>query len=115
MKRQRARSDQAHVALQYVEELRELVNAGLANDTAQGRHSRIPLDFEEDSLLLHLLKLFQFGELALIGNHRAELQAGEVFLVQSPALLGEHNRSLRSEFDRQRYENKHRPQQDDQN
>ena len=48
----RARSDEAHVADEHVQELRQLVDRVLAQDPAHPRHARIALDLEHRARLL---------------------------------------------------------------
>src|SRR5882672_350225 len=81
----RARTDQAHVALQDVEELGELVNRETPQEPADAGHARIVLDLVDrtafdaallDQLLLKIERRALVAELFAdrnVGAHRAEL------------------------------------------
>src|SRR5206468_2480246 len=68
----RARADEAHVALEDVPELRQLVEARLAEPRTDARHARIAGDLEDRAD--HLVEVLELGLLRLgILDHRAEL------------------------------------------
>jgi len=70
----------AHVSLQHVDELWELIDVGLSHEVAKGELARVVLGG------LHQVCI-------LIDVHRAELQAQESLAVQSRSCLTEEDRS----------------------
>src|SRR2546423_13051681 len=54
LRQRRTRADDAHVAAQDVDELRQLVDAVLAQETADRRHPRVVLPLENRARLLVL-------------------------------------------------------------
>src|SRR5205085_2253275 len=91
-------SDDRHIATQDVQQLRQLVDAELTNETTNGCDPRIALDLENGSRLFILTeKLFlqSFGVL----NHRAELEHVELPAMLTDAYLMKEHRSRRSELD----------------
>ena len=73
-----ARADDAHVAEQHVDELRELVEAGVAHDLAPAGDAGVAL---------RGLQAVGLG----VDLHAAELKAGELLAVESGALLAEEH------------------------
>ena len=97
--RQRPRADEAHVAAQDVQELRQLVEAELARITPPTRVTRGSLRILKTGprRLVELLE----RRLALlgVGHHRAELEEAEAPAAESDALLHEEHRAARVELD----------------
>ena len=86
--RQRPWTDQAHIAHKNVDELRQLVDAGFAQEAADRRDARIIANLEYRAA--DLVQVFQTGELPFrIGNHGAKFVEPEATLVDTHALLGE--------------------------
>jgi len=81
----RSGPDYAHVAEQHVDELRQLVDIGLAHDVA-------PLGLA--GVVLCGLQ----GVGLVVDLHAAELDAGELLAVEAVALLAEEYRSGHREF-----------------
>src|SRR5437773_2772579 len=78
--RQRARADDAHVAEQHVDELRQLIHAGLAQPTTDARDARIFANLENRAgLFVQVLEFF----LACfsVAEHGAKLQHAKPSLV----------------------------------
>src|ERR1051326_2001627 len=100
LSRQRTRPYQAHVAVQYVEELRQLVNAVFAHEAADGRDSRVVADLEQMAGLFLLVR-------PAAGIHpcrvaRPELVKSEVAAAAAhPLRLVEH-RAFGGDLDDQR-------------
>ena len=111
--RQRPRADDAHLSGEHVEQLRQLVEAGAAQDAAERRHARIVAHLEHRPV--HLVQAIQRGALLLGAvSHGAELQHRERMAVEAaPALHVEH-RSPDSDQDGERDEQHQRREQDDQ-
>jgi hypothetical protein len=88
----RARTDEAHVALDHVPQLRELVEAGLPEQRAELVDPRVALDLERRAL-----DLVEMGELGLpllgVRDHRAELVELEAPTVEPEARLDEQSRA----------------------
>src|SRR5205085_4283894 len=82
-----SRPDEAHIAANDVDELRQLVNAQLAYEATDARDARIILTRPDRAVL--------FG----VGAHRAKLDHPENVVVQSEALLCVENRPARIELD----------------
>src|SRR5690606_7629254 len=84
----RAGADDAHLAEQDVDELRQLVQAGAAQEAPDTGPARIVLEFEQQLALA--VDRLQLG-LALLGvlAHRAELVAGEAAAVLADPDLAE--------------------------
>jgi hypothetical protein len=81
----RARTDDTHVAQQHIDELRCLVEVGLAHKESPLCNASVPVG------RLSLIALF-------VVAHRAELYALEYFSVQSRALLNEENLTWHGTF-----------------
>ena len=81
----RAGADDAHVAHQYVKELREFVKAGLAHETAD----------RGDAIIIHtgLSKIA-----GIIHPHTSELVTGERFVISACTHLFKENRSAALKF-----------------
>ncbi len=84
----RTRADQGHVALEHVYELRQLVEAGLAQEAADARHARVIAS-----------RLRHHRVVRRIGRHRAELEHGDRIVVEAEARLAEEHRPLAVELD----------------
>ena len=92
LNRVRARPDERKVALEDdVEELRQFVEAGLADETPDAGHARVALGDE----------LRRVG-VGVAGIHRAELVDVDQLVVEAVALLLEEHRSLAVELDGER-------------
>ena len=93
----RARADQAHVSAQHIDDLRQFVDARLAQEPAQRR----------DAVLFQgrIGMAFDFID----GTHRAELEGGERLAVASHALLKEEQTAR--VFDRVHHEQRQRAEQ----
>ncbi len=86
----RARTDQAHVALEHVPELRQLVEGELAQQAANGRDPRIGLGLEDRAG--HLVEVGDVAAaLVRVLDHRPELVEHEGSAVQPDALLLEEH------------------------
>src|SRR6187551_2234806 len=98
----RTRADQRERTEQRVEELRYLVDRGLADETANTRYPRIALGDRPDR-----------GRIGLVGVHRAELVDLDDFVVEAMAFLLEEHGSLAVELDGDCGPNHHRRQKHD--
>ena len=78
-----ARAHQRQLAAHHVEELRQLVQAGLADEAADAGDARIALGHE----------LGRIG-VGLVDEHRAELEHVDQLVVEAVALLAEQHRAL---------------------
>ena len=96
----RTRSDQREVSAQHIEELRQLVDRGLANEPSDLGHARIALGHDDAG-----------GGVALVGVHRAELEDLDDLVVEAVALLHEKDRPLGIKLDGDGGGNHDRPQQ----
>ena len=102
--RVRARADQRQVALDgHVDELRQLVEARLADETADTGDARVVLGDE-----------LARGGVGLVGVHRAELVDLDQVVVEAVALLLEEHRPAAVELDENRDHRHHRRQADEQ-
>lgn len=93
--KQWARANNAHLSAQHIDELGKLVDAGAADDAADGGHARVVGEFEIVGLIL-LVKRFIFGFPAFkraigIEHHASEFDEGEELAVFTHALLCEEN------------------------
>ena len=93
----RARAHNAHVAAQHVEELRQLVDVGLAHEVAKGKLARVVLG------ALNAVGVF-------VDVHRAELVAIELLAVHARAGLPEEHRAGTLQLYAQGYERHERSQ-----
>src|SRR5438067_245909 len=97
---ERARADQAHLALEDVDQLRQLVEGSLAEETPDARDARVVGDLEEARLLVEV------GELVLEGlgvvDHRAELDDLEPSPIAADARLPEEDPATRVELHSER-------------
>ena len=111
-KRQRPRPDEAHLAPQRVDELRQLVDREPPQNSPDPRHPRVVADLEQRAR-----RLVRVLERALLRrcarDHRAELQHPELALADAdPAVDVEHGPS-RVELDRKRDEQPERQAEHD--
>ena len=96
--RQRPRAHQGHVALEHIEELWQLVHAGLAEELADRRDARIVFQLERWAILL--AELLQLGLLGFgIDAHGAELVNLKRLSAQARAVLREDDRTGAAESD----------------
>src|SRR5262249_21718856 len=92
--RQRPRADQRHISTNNIPELRQLIQAGFAQNTTQGSHARILFDLERRPVLLikgHEIRLPGLG----VNHHGAELVHQEGFSAPAAAQLLEKDRAAR--------------------
>src|SRR5690625_7933504 len=89
--RMRARADERHRPLQYVEELRELVDRGPADKSPDAGHARVLARCLLHANLRHPLMI-----------HRPELVDVEALIVEAKARLAEQDRPRAVELDRDR-------------
>lgn len=98
------RADEAHIAADDVPELRQLVEAGLAQEGAELRDARIVLELEVLFPLLAgrgvLLEVFLEGFLC-VRDHRLELIAREEFASLAHTLMGKDDMPLVVDRDKQ--------------
>ena len=80
MKHVRTRTDNAHVALEHIEELWQLVDVGLAHEVAEGKLARVVLG-----------GLYQVG--IFVNMHGTELVAHELLAVHPRSCLLEEQRA----------------------
>ena len=111
--RQGTRADEAHLALQHVDDLRNLVEREAAEEPPDARDPRVLADLEERALGFVLV--LELGlELGGARDHRAELQHRKLALPDADAAIDEEDRPARVELDRKRDERPHRePDHDD--
>ena len=84
------RTYNAHVTKEHIEELRQLVDAGLPDEMTNPRDSGVVLDLEDRTVLL--VKVLELGQALLcVRVHRAELEHLEGLLVLAHALLHEED------------------------
>ena len=99
----RARPDERHLALQHVEELRQLVEAGAPQEGADPSDARIVRDLEHPRIATGREVHVQVRELVLprlgVGGHRPELEDPEDLLRPAATRLAEEHRPLRVELD----------------
>src|SRR4051794_3069882 len=99
--RMRAGTDQRQIALEHhVEQLRQFVEAGLADEAADAGDAGIVLG--------HDLGRKRIG---LVVIHRAEFEHVDAFVVEAETFLPEQHRARAVELDRQRDQRHHRRQQ----
>ena len=98
--RQGTRAHEAHVALEHVEELRQLVDAPAPQHASDLGHARVVLDLEDGPG-----GFVQGLQLALLGGrvllHGAELEAAERFLTHADAPVAEEHGARCGELDDQ--------------
>ena len=101
---ERARTDQAHLATEHVEQLRELVQRSAAQEASDAGDARVVLDLEHP--LVAASVLVQVRDLVLaplgVGDHRAELEDLELAVIAADPRLAEEHRAGRVELDRER-------------
>src|SRR6185437_4535173 len=91
----RPRTHDAHIALKYIEELREFVNAVLAKETAEASDARIVHDFESSAVaLVHMHQAILAG--IGIGTHGAEFVTAELtsLAANAPCLIEDWPRRI---------------------
>ena len=88
----RTRPDDAHIAAQDIDELRQLVERVLAQEAAEAGDAGIVGDLEQDAVAL--VHVHDFGAALLgIAHHGAELEAAEDASFFADALGGIEDRS----------------------
>lgn len=93
-----ARPDQGHLAAHHVEQLRQLVQARLAEPLAEAGRARVVRHLEERAV--HLVVRLELGQLGFgIHVHGAELVHPELLAVQADAALLEEHRPRRVQLD----------------
>ena len=98
MNRMGSGADQRQITVEHhVEKLRQLVEAGLADETPDAGDPRIVPGHE-----------LRRGRVGLVGVHRAELEHLDQLVVEAVALLLEEDRSAAVEPDRERDQRHHR-------
>src|SRR6266404_1773492 len=105
--RQRPWAHDAHVAQQHIDELRQLVHAGLPQPAPYAGDPRILAHLKNrPGLFVEVFELLHsaFG----VRGHGAELNHAKTPLVQSDALLNEEHRAGRIHFDGNRRQQKYR-------
>lgn len=103
-------ADQAHLAAEDVDQLRQLIDTGFTEESARSGDSRVVFDLEDRPF--RLVEMFDFGKSGLgIDMHRAELEHREDVFAQADPLLDEKDRAGGVEFDRQGDEEKERDEQ----
>src|ERR1017187_7834547 len=91
-------ADEAHVADENIPELRELVDAGATEETAERSDARVVLHLEDGAA--HFVVSLEFRAQHFgIGDHRAELVHREEASVQAAAFLPKKDGAGRGEFD----------------
>ncbi|MNG20269.1 hypothetical protein D3C84_1045090 [compost metagenome] len=89
-RQRRSWADQAHLAFKDVDQLRQLINACLANKAANARNARVAFHFEHGSLNLVLLQQF-FQSFLCIRHHGTELVHSKGFLILTDSCLTEED------------------------
>src|SRR5437870_9435836 len=97
--RQRAGTDQAHLAPQDVQYLRDLVERVLAEERADPGHARVVLDLEERTRGL-VVVLERRLPRRRVDVHRAELEHPALRLPESDTPVAVEDGSARVELDR---------------
>ena len=106
------RSDQAHVAEQDVEELRQLVDGVAAQPLARLGDPRVVLHLEQQGALAELA--LQLGDQGLgVDDHGAELEAAELLAVAPDPGLAEEDRAAVVGLDPDRGEDEERAEGED--
>src|SRR5690606_4852373 len=113
----RPRSDEAHLALQHVPQLRQLVEARLAEEATDTRNARVvPELVVAIPLFLQLRTLFQelLEDLVGVFDHRGEFAALEASAAPpDPRMAVDHRTAFRpqqyahSDDEREKYDTKH--------
>ncbi len=101
---QRARADEAHLAAHHVQQLRQLVDAGAAQEPPDSRHPRVGGRLEHDRrravpeirVEVRDLRPPRLG----VDRHRPELPHPEPLVAYAHPLLAEEHRSAGVELDR---------------
>ena len=82
---QRARPDEAHLAAQHVEELRQLVDRPAAQEAAERRHPRVVRDLEHPRAVLGVLVQVRDLGLPLLGVARTIVRNLKIWKRRPPA------------------------------
>ena len=94
----RARAHHAHVALEHIEELGQLVEGILAQKAAERGDARVVGDFEQHAVAL--VHVHHVGAALLgVADHGAELDAAEDAALLADALGGVEDRARRIQLD----------------
>jgi hypothetical protein len=88
--RQRPWSNEAHVAFEHVNELRQLIDAETSQEFAKTGYPRIPFDFEDRTGCFIEMLEFRLRMICPI-NHRSEFYQSEKSLIESDPLLRKEN------------------------
>jgi hypothetical protein len=92
---QRTRANEAHFALEDIQQLRKFVQRSLAEASAEARHSRIVRNLEPPRIAAGLGVLVEMGNFTLvfvrIGGHGAELVDAEPLPMRSDPNLTEED------------------------
>src|SRR5437660_48547 len=95
----RPRPDQAHLALEHIDQLRQFVQAALSQQPSHPRHPRVIANLEDQARDLaaaaHLFK-HRLG----VDHHGAELEAAEMPAVEPDAILYEEHWTRPIQLDR---------------
>jgi hypothetical protein len=112
LNRKGSRVNEAHVALEHVEELGQLVDARLSQEPSNWSDLRVILYFEYRAA--YLIELFQFSKPLLgISDHGPELVEPEPPLVAPHPLLDKEDRPRGGELDAETDDEKERGQKED--
>src|SRR3954466_12440930 len=102
--RQWTRTDKAHIALRYIDELRQLVKATFAQEPPDRRNARIVADLEHWPA--YLIQMRQVGDFAFgVWHHGAELVQTKSAFVDAYALLYEEHGSRGAHLNKHRDRN----------
>src|SRR5688572_29268911 len=97
-------SDKRHLAAQDVDELRQLIEAALAEEVSERRNARIISHLESALAAIQLFcdqtpDVFLVNRRVVIGVHGPEFQEGELLPKLTNAFLAKQHRSPRGQFD----------------
>src|SRR5207247_3369403 len=100
----RARTDQRHVTLEDIDELRQLIQTGFPDKPSYRGDSRVVLDLKRAIGVFHFLvdeiaNVLLMDRWIVVDVHRTELKAREFLSELSHPLLLKENRSLGRLFD----------------
>ena len=105
--RQRSWSYEAHVPQKYIEELRKLIQAGLAQEATDGSNPRIVLELERRTG--GLVEMFNLLHPSFrVNDHRSKLEDSEAPFAKTQPFLHEKSRTLRGQADEQGDSSQHR-------
>src|SRR5207249_11266026 len=120
IRNRRAWADDAHVAAQDVEKLRQLVKARPSQDMSQPRHSPIRAQLVRRPLTVSLIRIglalnvlsLKFAVLGIVdaGVHRAKLEEQKNAAIHSDTFLLIENRTTRIQLNQQSYQQPQRRQ-----